>query len=256
MPLYPWCSIVSDLLGITSAFSGHVSSDSPAIVEKWKQRTKESMRDYLPLLQDLLEAPLMEENDYTARLSAEERVTSLCRLIEHLLKVQEKTSPCVVVLEDAHLVDAQSLELLSRIAVDCSSILVVVSTCNTSLLPNALRQGQCCVRHELEPLVEQEVFILIQKLLDTQVVPQEVQFLFRTARGNPLFLELIAKDLKESGAINVAEGVCSITGNLSEIELKSVAHMVKTKLDRLPPNQQMVLKVGEFFEVFQKDLKS
>ena len=198
----------------------------------------------------------MEENDYTARLSAEERFTSLCRLIEHLLKVQEKTSPCVVVLEDAHLVDAQSLELLSRIAVDCSSILVVVSTCNTSLLPNALRQGQCCVRHELEPLVEQEVFILIQKLLDAQAVPQEVQFLFRTARGNPLFLELIAKDLKESGAINVAEGVCSITGNLSEIELKSVAHMVKTKLDRLPPNQQMVLKVGEFFEVFQKDLKS
>ncbi|MFX1412052.1 MAG: tetratricopeptide repeat protein, partial [Promethearchaeota archaeon] len=84
--------------------------------------------------------------------------------------------------------------------------------------------------------------------LAPDALPAEVADLVRErAGGNPFFAEELAYALRDSGAIVVAEGTCTLAGDLATLRERvpdTVEGVVLSRIDRLPPERQLTLKVA------------
>jgi DNA-binding CsgD family transcriptional regulator len=118
--------------------------------------------------------------------------------------------PLVVVLDDVHLADPLSWELLARLARQLAdrSVLIVATARPVELAEHAvapevltvLDHDGCLVRMELEALTETEVGALASSVLDRPPPSGLVAWLMERSRGNALFAIVLLQALVDAGA--------------------------------------------------------
>jgi predicted ATPase len=104
----------------------------------------------------------------------------------------------------------------------------------------------------LEALPHDETVALAASCLSLTpaTLPAEVAELVRErAGGNPFFAEELAYVLRDSGAVVIGaeDGVCTLTDDLDVLRERvpdTVEGVVLARIDRLPPEEQLVLKVA------------
>jgi class 3 adenylate cyclase/tetratricopeptide (TPR) repeat protein len=253
-----------------------------------QRRVRERVRDVnpalterIPLLNDILRLDL-PESDLTRGFDPKLRHESLTALVVGLLRATTVDGPLALVLEDAHWLDSLSWELalsVARALPDQPLLLVL-----------ALRPLEEPLRAEYIALVELEgaetlyveaippeetVALAAARLgLTPAALPAEVADLVRErAGGNPFFAEELAYALRDSGAVVVEQGVCTLSGDpatspstgfaehpersertgqssgqalavLRESVPDTVEGVVLSRIDRLPPQEQLTLKVA------------
>jgi len=194
----------------------HVSSSAPELLL------------WLPLLgiaMDLELAPTREVEE----LDEQYRKGRLEEVVTDLLAAV-LTDPTVIVLEDAHVVDDSSADLLRRLAarLAASPWLVVVTRRDqeSGYLPEP-GEGKTTLR--LAPLDAAAAHELVQLALDDHPLPpQSLADLAQRGGGNPMFLEALVRDASRAGSIE----------NLPE----SVEALVTSQIDRLDPADRTVLR--------------
>lgn len=249
VPYLAWAPILATLL-----FPGQGTEDREALkalVLTRAQADPEFAR-LSPLVGAVLQLDL-PDNDLTSVMSAQVRADNTHDLIVGVLRAAAEHGPLAVMLEDVHWMDSASWALLALAAEQVPSLLLVLTTRPLGAAPRAelqrLMERPHAVGLSLRGLSYQESETLLRERLGAAKVPEAVtRLIWGRAEGNPFFSEELASALHESGQIVVEDGVCRLSpgsGDLTQLELPgTVEGTITSRLDRLTPLEQMVLKVA------------
>jgi class 3 adenylate cyclase/tetratricopeptide (TPR) repeat protein len=228
----------------------HVADVAPELVER------------LPLLNDVLNLGL-PENTLTASLDAHLRHESLISLLLALLRAWAAERPLVLVLEDAHWLDSLSWDLALQVAraltvARVPLLLVVVMRPLegglTPIEPGTLADMDQTERLLLDSMPPEETLELAAAKLGVTRggLPEPVAELVRTrSGGNPFFAEELVYALRDNALISIETAAgqtrCVVSGDLDRAAQSlpdTIQGIVLARIDRLPPEEQLTLKVA------------
>jgi len=228
----------------------HVGDVAPDLVER------------LPLLNDVLHLGL-PETPLTASLDTHLRHESLVSLLLALLRAWAAERPLVVILEDAHWFDSLSWDLTLQVAraliVSRVPLLVVVvmrplDEKSARVEPQTLAGLAEAERLSLESMTPEETVALAAARLGVADggLPETIANLVRErAGGNPFFAGELVYALRDNGLITVEteDGAtrCIVSGDLDRAAQAlpdTIQGIVLSRIDRLPPEEQLTLKVA------------
>jgi class 3 adenylate cyclase/tetratricopeptide (TPR) repeat protein len=205
-----------------------------------------------PLLNAVL--PLdTPESELTRQMTSEVRATNTQDLLVRLLQHTVRTTPLVVLLEDAHWWDSASWAVAQLVNRDVQSVLLVLTTrplpepVPAAAQPLLQASGVQWVRLSALP-PEDTAALVCQRLGAATVSAPVLDFIYERAEGHPFFSEELAFALREAGLIRVADGVCRLAPAVEDLRAASfpdtVQGVVTSRMDRLPPAHQLALKVA------------
>jgi serine/threonine protein kinase/tetratricopeptide (TPR) repeat protein len=147
----------------------------------------------------------------------------------------------LLLLDDLHTADRQSLELLSEVLARSQGLgLGIVATARAGS-SEALKQLK---RFELGPLSRAELEALVAaRLSGGTVAPALVELVVERSDGNPLFAREVLMTLVESGAARLVGGEWQLQGTLEELP-DSLSSLMNARIDRLSPQARLLLRYG------------
>lgn len=218
--------------------------------------------DLLPLLNDVLGLDL-PENATLAPLQSNERHDLRMSLLVELIRLRALQAPLVIVLEDAQWFDSLSWELTQAVgrAINAGRLplLLLLSIRLTEQPPSlealeSLVQLPSAERIRLHPLSADATLDLAANCLGQPpaIMPANLATLLRNrVGGNPFFAEELVLSLRDQGMLRVIMGTerpyCELADDNDQL-LRSIPPtlhgLVLARIDRLPPEQQLTLKLG------------
>ena len=216
----------------------------------------------LPLLNDLLSLGF-PDTPLTAALDPSLRQESLVVLLVQLLKTWTLERPLILVLEDAYWLDSRSWELALQVAQtllpDDLPLLFILATrpigenSTGAQIASTLKALPDSEVLDLASLDLQDIAALIASRLGVprEAVPAPLSALIREhCGGNPFFAEELIHTLRERGLVEV-EGQdaprCVVKPELfrsQSILPDTLQGLILSRIDRLPPDRQLTLKVA------------
>ncbi len=235
-------------------FRGLLGIENPAQVAEAVERTlafDPGLKKLAPLLGVVLGENL-PDNETTAHMSQEARITSTNDLLVKLLAQAAGELALSIVIEDCHWLDSASWALARRVSQGIAPLLLVVVTRPLAdPLPREFAQflaEPATTRLVLEPLGSEDSLALICQRLGVRSIPAAVAEPIRAkAQGHPFYIEELAFALRDAGVIIVADGECRVApgSDLSTQQFPdTVQGVVISRIDRLSPPAQLTLKVA------------
>lgn len=245
-PYYAWRSVISKLLELELFPQGELRR------QHVYRLLGETRRRLAPLLNVIL-ALDFPENQFAAQLTGQMRADHTCDLLVELLIPIVKRKPQVIILDDAHWLDALSWNLAVAFAEHVPGLfLMIVTRPMPDAPPDEFQQiislpGTQYFR--LENLSGDESLRLVCQCLGVKNLPEPAAALIKSkAEGHPFFSEEIAYALRDAGVLQIADGQCQLTipaENLQTLSFpETVEGVVTSRIDRLAPAPQLTLKVA------------
>lgn len=253
-PYHAWEPILAHIFGLS------VGTD-PGPGDPWR-RVVARLRELVPGAAS--RAPLLtsvlpihaEDSDRTASLQGRVRAEQTRVLLVQILLAYLRGGPAVLLLEDANRLDSASWALLADVREEVHPLLVVLISgpinSDTDPAPPELREilAESGTHHlQLQPLSLAETENLVCRRLGVTRLPPEVaSFIFEKAEGHPFFSEELASALRDAGIITIWDGECLLSheaGDLRAVKFPdNLEAVITSRIDRLPQQQQLVLKVA------------
>ncbi|NOT41176.1 MAG: AAA family ATPase [Alphaproteobacteria bacterium] len=237
-----WHSVFAEIFGIQS---GEAAPREKIAVF---MATMPAFERLAPLLDGVLRLNLTD-NELTAEMSGDARAASTIRLLVAVLQKVAETGPTLLVVEDAHWLDASSWALLIETVKTVHPLLIVVATRPAdewsapkyAELLKAVGDGKLT----LSALSAEETTELVRARLQVEAVPESLaRFVRDRVAGHPFFCEELLRAMRDRGSIQVKDGVC-VVGDLTTLDLPTtVEGVILSRLDRLSPREQLCLKVA------------
>ncbi|MBN1425224.1 tetratricopeptide repeat protein [Candidatus Fermentibacteria bacterium] len=164
------------------------------------------------------------------------RFENVCEAFRAFIRAESTRRPVVLVLEDAHWLDEQSLALLRALTRHPRGMALAIVYTSRSV-------GESASSHlphdpavpyellELRPLERQYVAAMASQVFEGPVDDTTVTLLTDRSAGNPFFLEQLLLHTRERGHMTWADGMWKMRGQ-DEVPAK-VDRVVTARLDRL-----------------------
>ena len=245
-PYHAWRPVFLALFG-EDHLADPVARD--ARIAEWLADDPEALA-LAPLLNAVLPLDL-PENDRTAPMAGQVRLDNTNDLLLRLLRRASVARPTLLVLDDAHWMDSASWALALKAAGGLPDALIVVaSRPSSSAFPDEY-QAMLQVADDilrLGNLPAEDALALARHRLGVDALPPAAEeLILQKSQGNPLYCEELSYALRDAGLLRfegcecrVAEGVDLATVGIPD----SVEGIINDRVDRLPPSQQMALKVA------------
>jgi class 3 adenylate cyclase/predicted ATPase len=207
--------------------------------------------DAIPYLNALL--GISEADDPIAGMDPQLRKQRTLDAMKRLLVRESLAQPLIVIFEDLHWFDAESLEFLTLLADSLASlrVLMLVNHRPEFVHPSG---GKSYYRQlKLDPLEANASEELLSGLVtDGGELRPLKELIIAKSEGNPLFIEEIVRALFESGTIVRDGDEVRVTRPHAEISIPAtVEGIVASRIDRLPPAEKSLLQalavIGEEF---------
>ena len=224
-PYAPFRALLRELLDIPYDAESAVAGDLLATAVK---RIAPALLDWLPLIAVAADADVAP-TAATKALDEKFRKPRLEQTTSDLLAALLPT-PTLVVVEDVHLVDDASADLLGHLGrdVDTRPWAFVISRRTT---PGGFKPAKLSARIDLLPLDEAAAqAVLTTASEDSPLRPHELAVLTERADGNPLFLLQLLEAVRRTGSVD----------GLPD----SVEGVITARIDRLPPAERRQLRAA------------
>lgn len=255
-PLYAFRRVFRTIFGLEGRTEAAKSSGS-YFTDRLNQWA--ALETWAPLLNGVLGLNL-PENDLTRAMSEEARAERVQEMLVSVLKDHiAREGPAVLAVEDAHWIDSASWTLLGNCAA-LEGLLLMGSTRPLDPPPDplvALLERPGTAHFTLAALSGADVLHLVCRRLQVAALPDAVgELIQQRAAGHPLFSEELAYLLRDTGFINIQDGVCRLAAGealpaqklaalVDALDLPgSVQGVINRRLDRLPQDQLLTLKVA------------
>ncbi len=174
--------------------------------------------------------------------------------VTDVLRRMATSAPLVLVLDDLHVADQASLELLHYVArTTRQSPVLILATFRSEETPpasmlgqlvQALRRNQLGVRLDLGRLTQPASDLLVSELIGPEPIDRTVfTAVYQLGAGNPLYVEEVLRGLRDSGRLRRRDGRWQLSGE--DIPLPQPAlQMLAARLERLGPVPLQVLSVA------------
>lgn len=197
---------------------------------------------------DVAESPTLEQ------MSSLGRAERTRELLLRILGSAIRDKPTLLICEDAHWFDSASLELVNAVVTNLPGVLCIIAARESEAEAAVPRLQQLpaldqALRIRLQPLSKAGTLELISSLWNADLVPQPVvEWIHEQAGGHPLFTEQLASALRDEGLIRVRGGEIQLQGGPETLRRlrppETVQNIVMSRIDRLPPDEQLLLKVA------------
>lgn len=188
------------------------------------------------------------ESEEVKTLTERQRVTATHDFLLQVLEEEAAHHALVIVMDDAHLVDEHSWQLLTAVSSKLHKCLLVLSFLRSDDTEDLLAPIKNLRRIELEELSDEAIEKLICAKLDATTVDSEVSRLVkRVAKGNPFFCIELIQSLLDQQWLRMEEGKCSFDAraNLSLLSIpETVRGAVRRRIDQLDRGCRLTLKVA------------
>lgn len=182
----------------------------------------------------------------TLALSGEQRSTATRWLLKTLLVREAAKGPMLVTLEDAHLCDAASWDLVRAIYEDPGAVLLVLTSRPEG--DERLMSLAAARRIELGRLDEKGIGDLAAERLGAERVADELlRWVAARSAGHPFAVIELVRALQHAGVLAVEGGVAAPldAGRLAAVEVpQTIQGLITHRLDRLPTGPLLTLKVA------------
>jgi len=163
-----------------------------------------------------------------------------------LLVAESRLHPLIVLVEDLHAIDPETLELLEVLAeaMDGERFLLIVE--HRPEFRHEWREGSQPVRLDIEPLPAPSAAELFRSLAgdEPDLLPLEALVLSRT-EGNPLFIEESLRSLIDSGALERKPNGFRLSRPIGEVAIPAtVQDILAARVDRLDDEQKSLLQMA------------
>ncbi|MBF0163109.1 MAG: tetratricopeptide repeat protein [Magnetococcales bacterium] len=187
------------------------------------------------------------------KMSAQEIKMGIFRSVGWFLQSLSARKPLILTLEDLHLADATSVELIASLfeSVKQAPILMLLlmrpqpeHPSNKLPLIADKELDDLSIEIQFKQLTPAECDELTRRLLHSDEVPESVLHLIRNrGDGNPMFIEEIVRNLVEEGIVELVPGEAPrIIKNLDEVTIpSSIQGMFIARIDKLPADLKEVL---------------
>ena len=224
---------------ILKAHAGILESDAPAVAQTKLDGVLPEGSERPWFRQRLL--PLLGI-EATSTAEREELFTAWRRFLEHIAE----RDPTVLVFEDLHWADAAMLAFLEHLADLAEAVpLLVVGTARPELFehhPDYAAGLRNTTHINLAPLSQEETSRLVSALLETTVIPAELQQpILDRAGGNPLYAEEFVRLLKDKDLLN-KKGASWELRDGAEVPFPDSVHaLIAARLDTLSADTKSML---------------
>lgn len=135
-------------------------------------------------------------------------------IAQEALVQRAAAAPLVVGIDDAHLLDEATAQLVYHLARSRQArmVLTIRRTEGTPAAIEALAREDLCARLDLQPLSRDEMGHLLARALDGQVENHTVDNLWRVSAGNVLFLRELCRDALDRGLLTRQHGMWTWRG--------------------------------------------
>ncbi|GAB4580779.1 MAG: adenylate/guanylate cyclase domain-containing protein [Anaerolineales bacterium] len=206
---------------------------------------------FYPLVSEVLDVKI-EENEFTAQMEGQVRANNTRQLLVRIFEEVCKQSPTVLLLEDTQWMDTASWALLHDVWSKIHPLLIVLATRPVEVnAPKEYLQildAPLTRRLRLTALSPSEVKDLICRCLDVATVPDVVvRLIQQKAEGHPFFSQELAYALRDGQFLRFENGDCKVAANVDLESLSfpnTVQGVITSRIDSLPPAQQLLLKVA------------
>ncbi len=250
-PYHAWRAIATDLFDLD-----HVpTQDWPTAIRNRMASWDPELVDRAPLLNDVL-STCLPETPTTSGLNPEVRREGLAALVGELLTCATTTHPLILILDDAHWLDSLSWDLTISVARRLArhpALILLTHRPFGELEPSEatrLSQLRGAVRMLLGPIPGDAILQVAAEHLSlpAESLPEAVgRLLVERAEGIPFYARELIRALHDTGAIRISEGSCELVDDgvaLSDRIPNSLEGVVLSRLDRLPSEEQLTLKVA------------
>ncbi|NTS42094.1 AAA family ATPase [Flavisolibacter sp. BT320] len=190
----------------------------------------------------------LAESDEVKSLSERQRVVATHDFLLQVLKDESEKQALVIVMDDAHLVDEHSWQLLTAVSASLNHCLLVLSFLKSDDSAGVLSSLSNLRKIDLEELPDVAIEKLICAKLNTDSVEREVsQLVIRVAKGNPFFCIELIQSLLDQQWLRMEEGRCRFdaSANLSLLSIpETVRGAVRRRIDQLDRGSRLTLKVA------------
>jgi class 3 adenylate cyclase/tetratricopeptide (TPR) repeat protein len=223
---------------ILKAHAGILESDTPQVAQTKLEAVLPEGDERPWFRQRLLPLLGIEATSTAAR---EELFTAWRRFLEHIAE----QDPTVLVFEDLHWADDAMLAFLEHLADRAEGVpLLVVGSARPELFERHPDYGKLrnATPINLAPLTEEETARLVSALLETTVIPAELQQpILDRAGGNPLYAEEFVRLLKDKDLL-IRKGASWELREGAEVPFSdSVQALIAARLDTLSSDTKSML---------------
>jgi len=162
-----------------------------------------------------------------------------------LVLSESQRAPVILVVEDVHLMDEGSRELLEALLARLGSarVLVVVSQRPDDGL--TWQTSAAFMQLVLRRLPDAEVRALVEAVAGGTIPDELAGLLVSRIDGSPFFAEEITRMLVEDGYVVADDGTCRLSRPIDEVRIPGrVEEVVAARLDRLGPSAKRVVQVA------------
>ena len=177
--------------------------------------------------------------EFLERLSGQELKARTFRVLKDVLLTTARTTPVVLIVENAHWFDPSSEEFLAALAPALADqrVLLLVSARPGFSAP------WVASTIPLERLHPDDVRAMVRTLLAADPSDELCEVLIDRSEGNPLYVEEIVRQLREADGVVVEDGAARLRSG--DIAVPSTIHdIIAARVDRLPDAVKRTLQTA------------
>ena len=198
----------------------------------------------IPALSWLLD--LGVEDPAWMRMGASQRQRSIIDSFLALLTAQARRGPVVIVVDDLHWADEESIAVIDGLVRILPSTAILLLVTYRPGFRDGWTGHSCYTLCHLDPLSDEHADALLSRLLGPgEDLDPVKQGLIRQAEGNPLFLEEMARALVETGRLAGRPGAYRAVGEPDDLVLPAtVQDVIAARIDLLGSLEKQVLQTA------------
>ena len=170
----------------------------------------------------------------------QQRARTLQALVNQFVALS-RGKPVLFVLEDAHWIDATTLELIDLCLDQVASARVMMLVTTRPTFQHGFGGHPIVTKLTLNRLGREQTASIVRRLTGGKTLPGELlDIIAAKTDGVPLFVEEITKTVLESGELRETVSAYQLTGPLSRLSIPSTLYnSLMARLDRLQPVKEV-----------------
>ena len=193
-----------------------------------------------PLLAALLGLQTEGRYDPLSLTPQQQRARTLQALVKQLIELS-RDKPLLLVLEDAHWIDATTLELIDLCLDYVASARVMMLVTTRPNFQHGFGGHPIVTKLALNRLGRDQIASIVNRLTNGKILPNELLgIIAKKTDGVPLFVEEITKTVLESGELRETASAYQLIGPLNRLTIPSTLYdSLMARLDRLQPVKEV-----------------